>query len=202
MRKVNVEYDVYKFEELTEKVQQKVLEKLWDINLYEDWHEFTLEHFKEKLEEIGFEDAKIHYSGFCSQGDGASFDAHVNLEKIINYIGDKRFNKLLHLVKESYIDVSIVKTSYANHYSHKKTRYIEVNTDFNTENYLRVNKLCDLLCDYIEDLRIRLCEEIYETLEKEYDYLTSKEQIIECINANEYEFLESGKAFWGFHGSS
>lgn len=47
----------------------------------DDWHETTLDEWKEKLKKLGFLDAEIAYSGFCSQGDGASFTAE---------IGDKR----------------------------------------------------------------------------------------------------------------
>jgi len=195
MRKVSVEYDVYKFEELDEKVQQKVLENLRDINIHHDWHEFIFEDYQEKLNNIGFEDAKICYSGFCCQGDGASFDAHVNLEKIINYLGDKRFTKLLHLIGEGYIDMIISKNSFASNYCHKRTRYIDLNIDFDPEKYSRLNRLCSLLCDYVESLRSELCSEIYETLEKEYYDLISDEGVVAAIAANEYEFLEDGKIF-------
>jgi hypothetical protein len=37
------------------------------------------------------------------------------------------------------------------------------------------------------------CRAIYRRLEKEYEYLTSDESIIETIHANEYEFTEDGK---------
>jgi len=78
---------IYKFSELLPKAQEKVLEKFWDINIDGDWwYECVVEDFKDKLDAIGFEDAEIHFSGFCCQGDGASFDARVNLEKIIKHL--------------------------------------------------------------------------------------------------------------------
>lgn len=40
-----------------------------------------------------------------------------------------------------------------------------------------------------------LCEDYSILLEKEYEYLTSDEATIESIEANEYEFLESGKLY-------
>jgi hypothetical protein len=45
----------------------------------------------------------------------------------------------------------------------------------------------EFLRDLLEDYRI--------ILQKEYDYNTSKEAIIETIEANEYEFTEDGKIF-------
>ncbi len=43
----------------------------------------------------------------------------------------------------------------------------------------------EFLHSLLEDYRI--------ILQHEYDYLTSREGIIETVNANEYEFLENGK---------
>jgi len=194
MRQESVTYNVYKFNELSEKVQEKVLQNLWDINAYDDWYEFTVEDYKEKLEAIGFEDPKIYFSGFCSQGDGACFDAYINLEKIVQHLGDKRFNKLIHLIQEGYISACIGKTSYACHYSHQKTRYIDFTLDF-SEKYKRLWKLCYTFMEYVEELRLDLSHDIYRSLEKEYYYLTSKEAIIETIEANDYDFLENGKIF-------
>lgn len=50
----------------------------------EDWHDCLLEDIKEELETLGFTDAEISYSGFWSQGDGASFTADVNVEHFFN----------------------------------------------------------------------------------------------------------------------
>jgi hypothetical protein len=49
--------------------------------------------------------------------------------------------------------------------------------------------------EYVEELRLELSHDIYRSLEKEYYYLTSKEAIIEAIEANDYDFLETGKIF-------
>jgi len=46
--------------------------------------QFIIDYWIEKLQDIGFEDAQIEYTGFYSQGDGASFTASVNIEKLIN----------------------------------------------------------------------------------------------------------------------
>ena len=195
MRTEMVEYHVYKFNELEDKVQQKVLENLSDINVdCEWWSECTIEDYTAKLAEIGFEDAKIYLSGFCSQGDGACFDARINLEKIIKHIGDKKFNRLVKLWHNGYLGMTIERNSYANHYCHQRTRYIDMER-FTSDRHRRLDALCELLKDYVAELRLELSTEIYRALEKDYDYLTSKEAIIETIEANEYEFLSTGKIF-------
>jgi hypothetical protein len=195
METITREYKVYKFEELEESAQQKALEKLSDINVDYDWWDCEVDYFQsDKLKEIGFEDAKIQFSGFCSQGDGACFDARINLEKIIKHLNDKRFNRLLPLIKEGYVSMAIERNSFGYHYSHERTRYVSLSCDL-SEKYTRLNRLASLLLDYVEELRLDLSHEIYTSLEKDYYYLTSEEAIKETIEANEYTFLESGKIF-------
>lgn len=55
-----------------------------DANTDHDWWDCTVETWKNALAEIGFLDADIRFSGFWSQGDGASFTASVDAEKIIS----------------------------------------------------------------------------------------------------------------------
>lgn len=51
-----------------------------------DWYDDIYELWEKALDEIGFEDAKIAFTGFWSQGDGASFTAGVDLEKMAKYL--------------------------------------------------------------------------------------------------------------------
>jgi hypothetical protein len=44
-------------------------------------------------------------------------------------------------------------------------------------------------------MRLDLSQEIYKSLESEYDYLTSDEIIAESLIINEYEFTEDGKIY-------
>lgn len=55
-----------------------------DVNTDHDWWDCTVETWKNALAEIGFLDADIRFSGFWSQGDGASFTASIDAEKIIS----------------------------------------------------------------------------------------------------------------------
>lgn len=47
---------------------------------------YTEELWGSALNDIGFYDGKINWSGFCSQGDGASFTANIDLEKLIEFM--------------------------------------------------------------------------------------------------------------------
>ena len=76
--KENEEKEEYSFEELSPEAQKNALEELWDINIeYTDWHEPIVEDFESDMKEDGLSDIEVSYSGFNSQGDGASFTGEV-----------------------------------------------------------------------------------------------------------------------------
>ena len=49
--------------------------------------------------------------------------------------------------------------------------------------------------EFIDEYRQALLHVYFEMFQEEYNYLTSKEAIIETIQANEYGFLKDGKFF-------
>lgn len=183
--------EIYTFEELSEKVQQEVIEKNRLINIDDAgyWYEWTLEDWRERLAEKGFSDAEIWFSGFCSQGDGACFDADVNLDV---FLAD---NKFRHLRKvKDHIFVSIKKNSYAFHYSHEKTRYVDCYIDGPaTGATARLDALVEKLAETIESERYSLSCEIYRDLEDSFDSMISDEAVKETLVENDYEFYKDGK---------
>lgn len=77
-------------EELEPSVMEKVLTRYRDWNVDHEWWEFTYDDYKEKLENIGFEDPDFSFSGFSSQGDGASFTCKsIDVVKYIKSKGAK-----------------------------------------------------------------------------------------------------------------
>jgi hypothetical protein len=52
-----------------------------------DWWEYVYDLWKKALDQIGFENAEIAFSGFWSQGDGASFTASVDVVKLATFMG-------------------------------------------------------------------------------------------------------------------
>jgi hypothetical protein len=82
------------FEELSPESKQKAIEKQQDINVDDDrWWEFIVEGFIEDMQEfygVDVEEGDVAFTGFYSQGDGASFTGEVGdvkkfLEKALNY---------------------------------------------------------------------------------------------------------------------
>lgn len=78
----NEEERTYSFEELPDESKKEAIEKNRDINVdYQDWHDPIIEDFEEGMKDLGLEDVIVEYSGFYSQGDGASFTARVDDEE-------------------------------------------------------------------------------------------------------------------------
>lgn len=177
------------FEELSKERQGKEIENHRDINVFYEWHDDTLEEFKTVLEILGFKNVKISYSGFWSQGDGASFTGEfylpsdddtleIRLGKFKSeYTWLYESNRNLF---ESFLNLDLSDDIYnetlsvyriGHHYSHSNTI------------------TCDN--DSVKEFARSFSDLIYKRLESEYEYLTSDEAIIETLVANEYEFLIS-----------
>jgi hypothetical protein len=78
------EITVYGFAELTGDVQKNVVDHFRDINIDYEWWNCLYDDWNTKLEEYGFTTPKIYFSGFYSQGDGACFDAGIDLDQAFN----------------------------------------------------------------------------------------------------------------------
>lgn len=192
MRIEMIEKEVYTFEE----VREKAIEKNRDVNIdYESWSEPTLENEKQKLNNVGFLDSEIFFSGFWSQGDGACFDCSdfdidkilVELEKRNKLTGKKC--KLLNKIKD-YIKIEIDTTN--TYYNHEKTRKLFAYSENLKDCYSFIN---NLICDFekaAESLRLELSENIYKSLDNDYEYLTSDDAVKETLLLNEYEFDSNG----------
>lgn len=169
--------------ELNEEQKTKVIEKLSDINILHDWYEYSIVDFTEMLKMLGFYDVKIQFSGFWSQGDGASFTGKFKVpstkkelkERVkklrLTYPRQKVFNyDSMNFTKEEKQDEILEVFRITSFYSHENT----ISADNND------------LKEFARDFS----REIYKSLENEYNYLTSREAIIEAIEANDYEFYE------------
>lgn len=180
---------VYKFEELSSEAKQVAIEDNRNINIDFDWYEPMFESFIEKLNEVGFYDVEIFFNGFYSQGDGASFDGKINALQFAETTNEKRVAKL---IDEGNLEgFTIEKTTYSNHYSHEKTRYVDVCR----EDRKNIDNVLVSLCEKIESKRLELSKEIYNDLYKLYEELQSDEFISDILIANEYEFLSNGKQY-------
>lgn len=172
--------NVYPVNELPEDIKTKVLNKYRYINTEDSyWYEPTIEDWKNELHKQGFPNAEIHFSGFHSQGDGACFDADID----VKHFG-LRFSELLN----EYACFRIEKTRQSSYYFHKNTRY----TAYYSTRKNNIDTYLKGLNESIESVRVELCKKIYSDLENQYNYLTSDEQVIEFLTENDYYFTENG----------
>lgn len=199
MRLVKKEYFVYSLDELDEKARRKALDDFKSKTM--EWIELDSEtsEMKRLLEMFGFNDVKVYYSGFCSQGDGASFTGsykHVVgglkavkeefagdwFKEVIEYlelleaINKKCFYSLLYRIKSS-----------GRFYCHANTMQIDYISDYRGDRPF--DKYEDELLEYVRGIG----NTFYRMLEKAYDGYLSDESLIQNIEDNEYEFYENGE---------
>lgn len=181
---------VYDFAELAEDVQEHVLNHFRDINTNYEWYDSVYDYWTDKLEGYGFIAPKIYFSGFWSQGDGACFDAEIDL--------DRAFDRYLEEFPLSHAEgfraflyeceARIVTTNHR--YSHWNCRSIEYDSGHSGR---CLNSKLDRFIGWLEEKRKEFSQAIYRELESEYNYLTSDEAVKESIDANDYEFTATGK---------
>ena len=207
MREITIK--VYKFEELPEDVQERIIEdrkeysSIDSIDFNEVHAQFILDHWKEKLETLGFENAEIQYSGFYSQGDGASFTADVNLEKVLNALvmcdsttahwnHDRlNFERLYTFASEGLIEYTLERSNHSR-YVHENTIRTRVINHTYSNHETHANMFSELEFQ-IDQMRIDLCCAIHSDLEREWDYIHSDEYIKEEIEAGDCEYDITGQ---------
>lgn len=179
--------NLYQFNELTAEQQAKVIEK------YRDFNDYMLELYAEdelcmqEIWEAGFIDAKPFYDLSYSQGSGACFDC-------TEFDFDTLLKDWEHPHKKLIIDV--IKTHYQGYiklsrfgysYSHAKTRYFELEANFNCF-YLHIERAINSAINHIENLRYKLAENLTCRLYEQLEWFRDDEQIIETLTANNYYF--------------
>jgi len=179
---------LYSINELSPEAREKALEKHRGWNTDHDWYRDTIARFTEELEEEGYKSPDIRFTGFWSQGDGASFTCtSIDLTKFLTSLSAC----LAPVIAEDGISAYIKRTS--NHYSHEKTVTLYLDWESSEEHPTPEQQdALESLERTIEEDRLDWCKKIYKTLEKEHDYLTSDECIAESLEANGLEFLEDG----------
>ena len=183
-----------KFDELTKEQQEKATLKHYDFNVdFGDWYEFIYENFIDEVAERGYfiKPDNIQFTGFWSQGDGASFTGYVHIEDWIRYHkAGNEFRKVLNSLRRGYgpEDAYLIRAS--GRYSHESSVYTSINM-YDVENE-DVEDQLDKIAEIIEEERKDLSIELYKRLRQEYEYLTSHEAIAESLRINDYDFDEYG----------
>lgn len=186
---------VYEYQDLllpeNSAVLDNVLEKLYNINVdYEDW--YCIEDYNTIGETIGINNFTLMFSGFHSQGDGACFTGNYQYNKGALKEIKKEFpmdielhnivQRLQELQKLNFYNL-LATIKHNSRYYHEESMiyYIERNDN---KDYFKGEDLEDIFCD--------LAKWMYNSLHNSYNELTSKEAILETIEANDYNFDGAG----------
>lgn len=177
MREDTVTTKVYPFDELSDEAKEKAIEELADINVEHDWWDSTFEDAATiglVIEEFDL-DRTRHATGKWQE------DAEDVARLIIENHGEQC---------ETCKDATVFLADYA-----------KLEAEYN-------KALIMLPCPEYEEFteseqHEELCDKFFKTiledysimLQKEYEYLTGEEAIIDSIEANEYEFTEDGKLY-------
>ena len=161
---IPVKFTLYQFDELSDDIKKQLIDQCKDggLALPDEWYEDTIENWETKLIEIGFLNPLIKFSGFYSQGDGASFDAEIAIEKFINKESEVEKNICGQILSDELPNFVIRKREFANHYCHEKTREVYHNFEHKDPNLV-------LLQAKIEAIRLEKSKEIYLDLRSEYE---------------------------------
>jgi len=130
----------YTFDQLSDKLKEVAIDRNRDINVFDDWHEFVIDSFKEDLAEEGVDTDDVQFTGFYSQGDGASFTGHVSNVQIflvkalgLTQFSDEELADLPAGIKEKvqeFIDtLSISFSRKSSRYSHENTCEAETHSE-------------------------------------------------------------------------
>lgn len=197
------EVKVYSLEDVKSNPEllKKVLKKHSDINISFDWWDFVYENFKENNDEY-FDIENIYFSGFWSQGDGAMFEYSDISNRLRNIFIDRLdLSPMRKGWLRNNVSVSgkgVQRGLYYHEKSCSHTICWEVdNGDLNWDRplYQWIESFANDFENFVEELYVNLCSDLYSTLEKEYTYLISDEAILESLECNEYEFTEDGNIY-------
>ena len=190
------------FEELAPAVQKKVVERERFINVEDAyWYESIIEQWTEELQQRGFENARILFSGFGSQGDGACFEARINMAAYLAAHHLKATYPLLAKYPE-YTQVSL--QHRGGMYYHERSTVlvpyfnaeaVNPNGSSISDEETRVEQEYEALEKHIYRESVRLGRHIYTALEDEFFHQISAEAVQHTLIANEYTYLADGRPF-------
>lgn len=209
-----VETVVYELKELSEAARERARAWYRETCLDCDWHEFVFEDYETVCGLLGVtletrpiplmgggarDKPRIWFSGFRSQGDGASFEgayeyapgaarairAHAPEDAELHGIADA----LQAVQRRNFYQLAAV-IRQRGRYCHEYTMTIEVERD-SPAGQAMTDDAENAVIDAMRDL----ARWLYRQLEREYGYQTSDAVVDETLAVNDWTFTESGAQF-------
>ena len=189
-------YTVYQFSELSDSAKESARNWYRSVSDFEFYAETVIADAKDIAHMFGLTIDNISYSGFCSQGDGACFEASYKYKKggLKDVKSFAPMDDTLHKIVKNFQEIQrknfyslTASTKHHGRYFHAQSMDIYVDTTKYNSNVSENDS------DYLTACLQDFAHWIYKQLENEYEYSNSEEQVDESIEANEYEFDEKGK---------
>lgn len=198
MRTETTTRNLYQYAELSDAAKEKARE--W-------WQELERASWRAEYEPfttaapilgITLDDDGIMYSGFWSQGDGASFTGSYEYrpDALSAIKAEFGTDETLHGIAADLDALKadqgrfLVTRPWGSHYSHSNTMDVDFDWDYAEDGKPEPS------AETVEALRAilrRFADWIYDELEEQYEYAVSDESAADAIEANEYEFTEAGE---------
>jgi hypothetical protein len=178
------------YKDLPEEIKEELRDKHRYVNVDElEWWDGVYAWAKEDAAKFGLHIENIYFSGFSSQGDGASFEGYLESKECDAATLPEDVRGVYSALHEQYAMMKIadpepefsVRITQRGNYSHENTMHFEFR-------YSHDDEECSFLPDEetIEEALRDYARWIYRTLEKAYDYLTSDEAIDDYLNCQDY----------------
>ena len=180
-----IQITLFSFDELSEDAQQRVIEGLRDR--HEPYYDVIYEDFALQLsEKYGGEldPEEITWSGFWSQGDGASFICNFDSEVLLPILKEELNEEQVSLLEEinAEIDCASIRTGYQ--YAHENTVRGKVSiyySDVYYDRMVEINEVHHIIEDKLTEIIREECRNLYKQLESFYDQEMEAERLIEEI---------------------
>jgi len=184
------------YKDLAEDVKEQLRDKHRYIHVDDlEWWDGVYGWAKEDAAKFGLDIEDICFSGFSSQGDGASFVGELRFKECDVTDLNEGAKALYDVLAGVYGLIKIVAedSELRVHIEQRGNYYHENTMGFDYAHYGETYRSADEV-DTILAAKQEAVEEalrgyarwIYRTLEKDYDYLTSDEAIDEYLSDNEY----------------
>lgn len=209
-----IETTVYYLDELSDKAKDTARAWYCEGGFDHDWYDSVYEDFVRICTILGIafktravrlygggtrQEPCIWFTGFWSQGDGASFEGTYSYAKgaaaaIRDYAPqDGRLHgiadRLQSLQRRNFYQI-YADISQRGRYYHEFTMTVTAERD-HPYHPAMTDDAEELLTEAFRDL----ARWLYRQLEEEYEYLTSDESVDEAISANDYRFTAAGQRF-------
>ena len=190
-------------QELDPKRFEKEYYKWMEFALDYEWWDALYKQFKADCLPKGVRVDTINFSGFGSQGDGATFDGQVDIPTYMELQGLHETYPALYLaVVDDGSRIGVRQTHRGNMETCGYNMYANQTAPSGVFENLDQQAWEELIDEQereadIEDNMLKFCKELaaelYKDLEAEYEHLTSKESFIESCNCNEVLFDIEGE---------